>query len=109
VGFRGAIVGVSPHCFRDPAAAYPGENRLIFNVLSVAAHTTTTIDCPPRKLKAIEKFGPGGCRSWRPIWSGGGWTLSSLKENDAENSTFRRSEEWSRSSLGAELALPIAG
>jgi hypothetical protein len=21
VGFRGAIVGVSPHCFRDPAAA----------------------------------------------------------------------------------------
>jgi hypothetical protein len=36
VGFRGAIVGVSPHCFRDPAAACPGENRLISNILSVA-------------------------------------------------------------------------
>jgi hypothetical protein len=36
VGFRGAIVGVSPHYFRDPAAACPGENRLIFKILSVA-------------------------------------------------------------------------
>jgi hypothetical protein len=53
VGFRGAIVGVSPHCFRDPAAACPGENRLIFNILSAAAHTTTTNNCPPRKLKAM--------------------------------------------------------
>jgi hypothetical protein len=53
VGFRGAIEGVSPHCFRDHAAACPGENGLIFNILSVAAHTTTTNDCPPRKLKAM--------------------------------------------------------
>jgi hypothetical protein len=51
VGFRGAIVGVSPHCFRDPAAACPGENGLIFNILSVVADTATTNDCPPRKLK----------------------------------------------------------
>jgi hypothetical protein len=53
VGFLGAIVGVSPHCFRDPTAACPGENGLIFNILSVAAHTTTTNDCAPRKLKAM--------------------------------------------------------
>jgi hypothetical protein len=57
VGFRGAIVGVSPHCFRDTAAACPGENRLIVNILSVAAHTTTTNDCPPRKLKAMRGHG----------------------------------------------------
>jgi hypothetical protein len=60
VGFRGAIVGVSPHCFRDPAAACPGENMLIVNILSVAAHTTTTNDCPPRKLKAMRARGPSG-------------------------------------------------
>ena len=66
--FRGAIVGVSPHCFRDPAAACPGENRLMFNILSVAAHTTTTNDCPPRKLKAMGSGRPpaGGAIALSP-------------------------------------------
>jgi hypothetical protein len=68
VGFRGAIVGVSPHCFRDPAAACPGENRLIVNILSVATNTTTTNDCPPRKLKAMRgRAGRGGPRGYDPV------------------------------------------